>query len=94
MQILGIELATNGPRDGVLLGRPAGDRLWVCRRRLAAVDCNVCEPAFTDYTQVPLKLYRTIQPTLVVQVKIQFSHARYLALGPKLIPVYRQSALR
>ena len=30
----------------------------------------------------------------VVKVKVKFSHARYRALDPELIPVYRQSALR
>jgi len=28
------------------------------------------------------------------QVKVKFSHTRYRALGPELIPVYRQSARR
>ena len=33
---------------------------------------------------------------LVVQLckKVKFSHTRYRALGPELIPVYRQSARR
>jgi len=30
----------------------------------------------------------------VVKVKVKFSHTRYRALGPELIPVYRQSARR
>ena len=30
----------------------------------------------------------------VVKVKVKFFHARYRALGPELIPVYRQSARR
>jgi len=30
----------------------------------------------------------------VVKVKVKFFHARYRALGPELIPVYRQSAHR
>jgi len=29
---------------------------------------------------------------LAVKVKVKFSHTRYRALGPELIPVYRQSA--
>ena len=29
-----------------------------------------------------------------VKAKVKFSHTRYLALGPELIPVYRQSARR
>jgi len=29
-----------------------------------------------------------------VKVKVKFSHTRYRALGPELIPVYRQSARR
>jgi len=28
------------------------------------------------------------------KVKIKASHTRYLALGPEMIPVYRQSACR
>jgi len=27
-------------------------------------------------------------------IKVKFSHTRYRALGPELIPVYRQSARR
>jgi len=30
----------------------------------------------------------------VKKVKVKFSHTRYRALGPELIPVYRQSARR
>ena len=30
----------------------------------------------------------------MLQVKVKVSHTRYRALGPELIPVYRQSALR
>ena len=30
----------------------------------------------------------------LVKVKVKFSHTRYRALGPELIPVYRQSARR
>ena len=29
-----------------------------------------------------------------IKVKVKFSHTRYRALGPELIPVYRQSARR
>jgi len=29
-----------------------------------------------------------------LKVKVKFSHTRYRALGPELIPVYRQSARR
>jgi len=31
---------------------------------------------------------------LYANVKVKFSHTRYRALGPELIPVYRQSARR
>ena len=30
----------------------------------------------------------------MLKVKVKFSHTRYRALGPELIPVYRQSARR
>jgi len=31
---------------------------------------------------------------VAVAAKVKFSHTRYRALGPELIPVYRQSARR
>jgi len=31
---------------------------------------------------------------IIIKVKVKFSHTRYRALGPELIPVYRQSARR
>ena len=31
---------------------------------------------------------------VTVILKVKFSHTRYRALGPELIPVYRQSARR
>jgi len=34
------------------------------------------------------------QFTQHVKIKVKFSHTRYRALGPELIPVYRQSARR
>jgi len=35
-----------------------------------------------------------ISLSLDAQLKVKFSHTRYRALGPELIPVYRQSARR
>jgi len=40
----------------------------------------------------PYGTYSQINSTLTYKVK--FSHTRYRALGPELIPVYRQSARR
>ena len=37
---------------------------------------------------------QTAQRQTSVKVKVKFSHTRYRALGPELIPVYRQSARR
>jgi len=37
---------------------------------------------------------RVLQSPGVSKVKVKFSHTRYRALGPELIPVYRQSARR
>jgi len=34
----------------------------------------------------------TIRSPFFVGIKVKFSHTRYRALGPELIPVYRQSA--
>ena len=31
---------------------------------------------------------------ILIKQKVKFSHTRYRALGPELIPVYRQSARR
>ena len=39
-------------------------------------------------------LWFEITKMLIVKVKVKFSHTRYRALGPELIPVYRQSARR
>ena len=36
----------------------------------------------------------TTTTTTTTKVKVKFSHTRYRALGPELIPVYRQSARR
>ena len=36
----------------------------------------------------------TLQLLQCKKVKVKFSHTRYRALGPELIPVYRQSARR
>jgi len=33
-------------------------------------------------------------PPILLRKKVKFSHTRYRALGPELIPVYRQSARR
>ena len=35
-----------------------------------------------------------MRPIVKLKVKVKFSHTRYRALGPELIPVYRQSARR
>jgi len=39
-------------------------------------------------------LQATLALLLVVKVKVMFSHTRYRAFGPELIPVYRPSARR
>jgi len=39
-----------------------------------------------------MKIYH--QPQAHDTLKVKFSHTRYRALGPELIPVYRQSARR
>ena len=50
------------------------------------------------FQNAPLRLWN--QPRLLSvnhalkKVKVKFSHTRYRALGPELIPVYRQSARR
>jgi len=45
-----------------------------------------------DETKIVAKEKVTIKT--VDKVKVKFSHTRYRALGPELIPVYRQSARR
>ena len=39
-------------------------------------------------------IYKTSYDYLTIILKVKFSHTRYRALGPELIPVYRQSARR
>jgi len=39
-------------------------------------------------------MHQTSSNRLVSKKKVKFSHTRYRALGPELIPVYRQSARR
>ena len=41
-----------------------------------------------------LIIYNLAASEPAVKVKVKFSHTRYRALGPELIPVYRQSARR
>ena len=57
-----------------------GNRLW---RRFLTCTALCC------YNQRALK---QCTPLLRKKVKVKASHARYRALGPELIPVYRQSA--
>jgi len=42
----------------------------------------------------PLNGCSSSSAAVAVKVKVKFSHTRYRALGPDLIPVYRQSARR
>jgi len=44
--------------------------------------------------EVILELVRTKCTPILLYGKSKFSHTRYQALGPELIPVYRQSARR
>jgi len=48
-------------------------------------------PVFANITFYPRKKYVLCT---IIKVKVKFSHTRYRALGPELIPVYRQSARR
>ena len=57
--------------------------------RVAAV--NKAGPGQASPPSKPAK-YGT--PVFPLKVKVKFSHTRYRALGPELIPVYRQSARR
>jgi len=56
---------------------------------------NICNRRMTlKVTQSSeIALFNTIYHFLLVN-KVKFSHTRYRALGPELIPVYRQSAHR
>ena len=47
------------------------------------VSCNVMDDVIVDRHLISVKIK-----------KVKFSHTRYRALGPELIPVYRQSARR
>ena len=43
---------------------------------------------------VPRSVLAVLCTLKIQSVKVKFSHTRYRALGPELIPVYRQSARR
>jgi len=47
------------------------------------------KPGFSPDTSV----FSALETFLIIG-KVKFSHTRYRALGPELIPVYRQSARR
>ena len=50
-------------------------------------------PGPTQVDQHKTLVFSDIFPS-IKKVKVKFSHTRYRALGPELIPVYRQSARR
>jgi len=54
-----------------------------------AVYSHFSEMVLTSYEYVYMGLH-----TYWIKVKVKFSHTRYRALGPELIPVYTQSARR
>ena len=51
-----------------------------------------------EATPTSIERHKTImsscRPSVLAKVKVMFSHTRYRALGPELIPVYRQSTFR
>jgi len=50
--------------------------------------------AFFDGVYNIFRGQRRYRENSKVKVKVKASHTRYRVLGPKLIPVYRQSACR
>jgi len=49
---------------------------------------------YVAYGRVSVLLWRRCDALIACLKKVKFSHTRYRALGPELIPVYRQSARR
>jgi len=49
---------------------------------------------YVAYGRVSILLWRRCDALITCVKKVKFSHTRYRALGPELIPVYRQSARR
>ena len=72
------EAAENAVCDQRALGLRHQERLAVATTLLGQVRSH----------RAALALHR------ILKVKVKFSHTRYRALGPELIPVYRQSARR
>jgi len=67
--------------------------------RQLVVDCEIFTNFILCLSYDNHKMFRKldVRPKLVVTLavkKVNFSHTRYRALGPELIPVYRQSARR
>jgi len=67
------------------------------RRRRRQQICLSTTPIY-DNRRVAAVYYKSVNcnplTPFIVKVKVKFSDTRYRALGPELIPVYRQSARR
>jgi len=64
---------------------------FVIQVSIAIVAFALREKVGQSVNQYLLKYYSSKSG---LKVKVKFSHTRYRALGPELIPVYRQSARR
>jgi len=78
---------------GLIFTRVVDEGRYCCY--LAAIH-NACRPCVTvPIAQPGVVVASIIMPASPCSLKkVKFSHTRYRALGPELIPVYRQSARR
>ena len=60
----------------------------------SACSCSSCECNIHGIYMQRLQALQVLVKRYAEKVKVKFSHTRYRALGPELIPEYRQSARR
>ena len=83
------KIIINTSGDSDVISMPAGFRRHLVGKTLTNdFHCDVAENTLcwraSDHTDIFVNRRK----------KVKFSHTRYRALGPELIPVYRQSARR
>ena len=69
---------------------PQSDTRAICTTIARALGLSRCHAALAEFRLSKVRKHWLA----AVKVKVKFSHTRYRALGPELIPVYRQSARR
>jgi len=67
---------------------------WYCEELMASMDSNTQHPMNHSLSVFTPIITIFLLPSQYLAGKVKFSHTHYQALGPELIPVYRQSDRR